>query len=189
MSDLQIELPDYDYTPWMGTSGMSTKHFGPALWNFLFISVLGGYPIKIDNDNLEHIQIKKAFYETITNLQYTLPCIFCRESYKIFINELKIESYLKGRIELCYWIYLIKDKVNKKLIKQENDYIKYQTKKYKKLYRIGKFDLDMLSMKLYKLDVMKKTIPSPSFIEVLKHYEIYRAICKPDLKKCIQKKI
>ncbi len=41
--------------------GMNTKVWGPHLWNFLFISIAGRYPIKIDKNNQEHKMIKNYF--------------------------------------------------------------------------------------------------------------------------------
>ena len=41
--------------------GMNTKVWGPHLWNFLFISIAGRYPIKIEKNNQEHKMIKNYF--------------------------------------------------------------------------------------------------------------------------------
>jgi hypothetical protein len=163
--------------------GMSTKHFGPMLWNYLFISILGRYPVKLDKHNDEHIQIAKSYYMTLVSIKDTLPCIYCRKSYSQFLKELPIKPFLKGRIELFYWVYLIKDKVNKKLINQENEL--YNNMKYKlhSLYENKKINKQMYDKKLKTLK--KKifvTIPTPPFTEVLDKYEKYRAKCKN--KKC-----
>jgi hypothetical protein len=47
-----------------------------------------------------------------------LPCKFCRESYKKFTKELPIDDYLNSKKDLIFWIYSIKNKVNKKLADQ-----------------------------------------------------------------------
>ena len=55
----------------------------------------------------------------LLSLGYTMPCIYCRESFKKFCKELPIESSLSGRIELMRWLYDLRNKVNEKLIAQE----------------------------------------------------------------------
>ena len=112
-----------DYSMYTSNDGMNTKVWGPHLWNYLFISILGRYPVKIDINNKEHRKIKHYFKSLLISLQYIMPCIYCRESYKLFIKELPIKPYLIGRIQLMYYVYLLKDKVNKKLQKQE--YLNY----------------------------------------------------------------
>ncbi len=144
-----------NYKEFLNDSGMNTKEWGPGLWKFLFISILGRYPKKIDEKKREHQIIKKSFKDLLINLEHILPCVFCRDSYKIFITELKIEPFLIGKIELMYWLYLIKDKVNKKLIDQE------------------------------KLTGINCTIETPPFIDVLQMYSEYRATCSIQMKKCV----
>ena len=68
-------------------------------------------------------------------LQYVLPCKYCRQSLKIFYEELPIEPYLKNKKKLSYWLYLIHNKVNKKLRDQglndnKNPTFKEVVKKY-----------------------------------------------------------
>jgi len=182
----QMELPkNINYSKYCGNGGMSSKHFGPALWNYLFISILGRYPTKIDKNNKEHMEIAKSYYQTIINLVHTLPCIFCRNSFKQFLTELPINSYLRGRIELVYWLYLMKDKVNKKLIKQEQALYDTEKAKLKQLHDDKKINLTTYNKRLEK--AKKKifvTIPSPPFKKVLDRYEQYRAKCVAQTQKC-----
>ena len=179
------KLEYIDHKKYYSESGMSTKHFGPMLWNFLFMSILGRYPVKLDIHNKEHVQIAKSYYMTLTSIKDTLPCIYCRNSYIQFLKELPIKPFLKGRIELFYWLYLIKDKVNKKLIHQENEYYTNMKNKLKSLY-----DNKKINKKIYdkKLKTLKKkifvTIPTPPFKQVLDKYEKYRANCINKTKKC-----
>ena len=114
-----------NYDKYLSLSGMKTRYWGPNAWNFLFCSILGTYPEKIDNKNKNHIKIKKEFKNLFSSLCFILPCIFCRESYTNFIKEISIDEHLHGRIELCNWLYKLKDKVNKKLIKQENKFFEH----------------------------------------------------------------
>lgn len=182
-----MELPkNIDYKKYHGKGGMSTKHFGPILWDFLFTSILGRYPVKIDVNNKEHIQILKGYYQTLTNLKITLPCIFCRKSYEQFLIELPINSFLLGRIELFYWLYLMKDKVNKKLITQELEYYKENKQKLKDMFLDEKITLKEYKKYIYK--IKKKifvTVPTPPFKQVLDKYEQYRAKCINKIQKCL----
>jgi len=95
-----------------------SKEFGTKYWYVLFTMILGAYPNKLDNKNKEHLKIRKAFKSMMFNLRYTLPCSICRKSYIIFYRENKIENYLESKVKLAYWLYLLKDKVNRKLMKQ-----------------------------------------------------------------------
>lgn len=161
-------------------SGMNTSVWGPKLWDSLFIMILGAYPPKLKN-NSEHKKIKKAFTSTLCNLQYTLPCSFCRVSYKQYYNELPIEQFTGSRLDMLYWLYLIKDKVNKKLLSQEIDYLTELHKKYK---------ANKISKPQYLKTVKNcfMTVSSPRFVNVLEKYEKHRAVCNKKLKKCTNKK-
>ena len=182
----QHTLPyNIDYSKYMSTSGLSTKKWGPSGWYFLFSCILGTYPIKIDNDNKEHIIIKKHFKNMIQSLQYTMPCIFCRKSFKQFYKELPIDSFLIGRFEFAYWLYLIRDKVNQKLIKQENEHYLNEKNKLKSAYYSRK-----LTKKDYynQLENIKKNIiitkKSPPFEDILQKYETIRSQCNKKIKTC-----
>lgn len=181
-----IVLPKHiNYSNYHNLSGMSTKHFGPQAWGFLFTSILGRYPIKVDKYNKEHQEIAKAYYNMLTNLTITLPCIYCRISFTQFLKELPIKPYLKGRIELFYWLYLMKDKVNKKLINQEKELYKSKIKKLKILYKNKKINKEKYNQKRNKLkQKIFKTIPTPPFNTVLNQYEKLRATCTKKLKTC-----
>ena len=132
---LPLELPkNIDYSKYESTSGMSTKHWGPSYWTFLFTAVMGTYPVKVDWDNKNDIELVSEFTSTIKSLVSILPCIFCRESLNGFFFELPIEPYTGSRVEMMYWVYLIKDKVNSKLIKQEKIILVKQAMEIKQKY-------------------------------------------------------
>jgi hypothetical protein len=146
---------------------------------------MGGYPPKLNPKDSNHVMIRKHFKQMFYNLQYTMPCIFCRESFKQFSKELPIEPFLKGRIELMYWLYLVRDKVNNKLIKQEQQC--FSDEKKKLLLKLNK---KQVTDKEYrsKLNALKKetiiTKPSPPFIDILVKYEAFRAKCSKKSKTC-----
>lgn len=178
-------LPEnIDYTPFHSPSGMATSKWGPNCWDFLFTTIIGRYPVKIKTTNDK--KIKMAFKEFLSNLEMILPCIFCRNSLTIFVKELPMEPYLVGRIPLMYWLYLIKDKVNKKLINQEQKCYKDEKIKMKKKYH------DKLISKSEYYDQINKfknstfvTVPTPPFEEVLKKYEQSRAVCSKKALTCV----
>lgn len=181
-----IQLPEgIDYSLYQGTSGMSTKHWGPAAWNFLFTSIMGRYPVKIDMTNSEHVIVKNSFKQMLTGLQIVMPCIFCRESFKKFLLELPIEPYLEGRIELMYWLYLMKDKVNKKLMGQENKCYTDEKRKLKAMFYSGVITEEEYykQVQAFKEETFH-TIPTPPFKEVLDKYESLRAVCSDKAKTC-----
>lgn len=175
-----------DFSKYSGNGGAKTRIWGPSLWNFLFTSIIARYPVKIDKNNKEHILIKTEFEHLFKSLGIILPCVFCRESYKGFLKELPIDKHLVGRIELMYWLYLIKDKVNKKLIKQENECYNDEIKKLKNMY----YNRELSKQEYYiKKEKAKKeifiTIRTPPFKNVLDKYEEHRATCSKKAKKCI----
>lgn len=92
---------------------MNTKDWGPHMWYSLH-TIAYNYPDKPTTEQRNHY---KHFYES---LQYMLPCKYCRESWKNFLKELPIDNYLHSRSAITFWIYLMHNKVNKKLREQGN---------------------------------------------------------------------
>ena len=90
---------------------MDTKFWGPDGWKLLH-SICEKYP---ENPKLKDKEIYSEFFNSIS---YVLPCIYCRISFKEYIRELPIENYIDNKKDLCYWLYLIHNKVNEKLRKQ-----------------------------------------------------------------------
>ena len=182
---MKAELPkNIDYTKYHSSGGMATSKWGPPCWDFLFTSIIGRYPIKIQTKSDK--EIKKSFKQFLSGLDMILPCIFCRNSLSNFIKELPIEPFLVGRIELVYWLYLIKDKVNNKLICQEKKCYKEEKIKLKELYKEKKITENEYYQKIKetksKIFVTKKT---PTFDQVLDRYEMNRAVCSKKALTCV----
>lgn len=97
-------------------TAVRTHVWGPPAWFFLH-SMAMAYPKKIDTNNPEHIKIRNSMYSFLSNLGNVLPCNLCGISYNGYIKEpdLEISKYLDSRAKLSYFIYLIHEKVNKKL--------------------------------------------------------------------------
>ena len=84
-----------------------------------------------------------------------------------------------------YWLYLIKDKVNKKLIYQEKICYNDEKIRLKKLV----YSKQLSEKEYYNLvEKFKKetfqTQDTPPFKQVLDHYESFRAVCDKRAKKC-----
>ena len=184
---MKLELPSgIDYTKYTSTSGMSTRNWGPAAWKFLFTCIMGRYPIKLDKKNKDHITIKNEFKHLLTNgLKTILPCVYCRNSFKDFLKEIPIEPYLIGRIELMYWLYLMKDLVNIKLINQEKVCYKDDKKRLKDLFYNKIITEQQYYTEIKELKISNfPTIITPSFEQILKEYEQIRAECSPKSLTC-----
>lgn len=92
---------------------MNTKFWGPGAWRFLH-TITFNYPVKPTSE-------QQFFYRQLfTNFGYTLPCKYCRDSYRQFLRELPLENYLHTRKALVYWLYMVHNKVNNKLRSQGN---------------------------------------------------------------------
>ena len=92
--------------------GMITSIWGPNIWHYLH-TLSFNYPIKPTLEN------KKYYKEFIINLQYTLPCKFCRINLK---NNLKVHPlrvcHLKDRDSFSRYVYKLHEIVNKMLNKK-----------------------------------------------------------------------
>jgi hypothetical protein len=114
----------------------------------------------------------------LTGLQYTLPCQFCRASFKQFLVDLPIERYTNSRLNMMLWLYLVKDKVNNKLISQEKDYLDSLLQQ-------------LASGKITRHEYLKtkngcfKTSITPPFEHVLQFYNKFSATCSKDIQKCV----
>ena len=91
--------------------GMLTTVWGPSMWHYLHIMSFN-YPPR------PSMEEKKKYKDFILNLQYTLPCKYCRTNLK---NNLKIHtlklSDMKNRESFSRYIYRLHEIVNKMLKK------------------------------------------------------------------------
>lgn len=95
---------------------MDTKAWGPDGWNLLH-SIAVSYP---DYPTLEIRQLYQEFFESIALM---LPCIYCRNSFTQYLDELPLQDYLQNSTRLSYWLYLMHHKVNDKLANQGVDVV------------------------------------------------------------------
>lgn len=100
---------------------MNTKFWGPPGWRFLHTTTFNYPPIIDTANNSDHFNLPDDIKNMFYGLQKTLPCKYCRQSFKQFMAELPIEPFLGSRKSLTYWLYAIHNKVNHKLRTQEWD--------------------------------------------------------------------
>jgi hypothetical protein len=89
--------------------GMLTTVWGPSIWHYLH-TMSFNYPVK------PTAQDKKYYRNFILNLQYTLPCKYCRINLK---NNFKAHPlkmcHMKNRQTFSYYVYRLHEIVNKML--------------------------------------------------------------------------
>ena len=92
--------------------GMLTSVWGPSMWHYLH-TMSFNYPTEPTNEN------KKHYKNFVKNLQYTLPCKYCRINLK---NNFKVhpikECHMKNRETFSRYIYELHELVNKMLKKK-----------------------------------------------------------------------
>ncbi len=87
---------------------MQTIKWGPGLWTSLHCMTFNypENPSEVDKDNY------KNFFNLLSVM---LPCVYCRDSYRIYIKYFKIEDFYNSRIGLCFWLYTLHNIVNEKI--------------------------------------------------------------------------
>jgi hypothetical protein len=92
-------------------NGMQTRVWGPAGWIFLHC-IAQNYPQDPTPEQ------KKYYQYFFTFAGKVLPCRYCRESYEQFIKEPDTcldEHAMRNRKTFTKWLYLVHNKINKKL--------------------------------------------------------------------------
>lgn len=94
--------------------GMMTKIWGPIAWTFLH-TISFNYPVNPTEED------KKNYMNYVLNLQYVLPCKYCRIN---LTNNLKKKPLLMCNMEnretFSRYIYELHETVNKMLNKKSN---------------------------------------------------------------------
>lgn len=92
--------------------GMLTSVWGPSLWHYLH-TMSFNYPVKPTP------QEKKHYKNFMLQLQYTLPCKYCRENLKNNYKKYPLkECTLKNRESFSKYVYRLHEIINKKLNKK-----------------------------------------------------------------------
>ena len=99
---------------YMSGDGMLTTVWGPSMWHYLH-TMSFNYPVHPTSED------KKKYKEFILNLQYTLPCKYCRINLKNnFKHHPLKDCNLKNRDTFSRYIYQLHEIVNKMLKKKSN---------------------------------------------------------------------
>ena len=100
-----------DYT---SGDGMITATWGPPMWHYLH-TMSFNYPV---NPTAED---KKHYREFIINLQYVLPCKYCRINLKTNLKQMPITlAVMASRESFSRYVYELHELVNKMLKKKSN---------------------------------------------------------------------
>jgi hypothetical protein len=94
--------------------GMLTTAWGPAIWHYLHVMSFN-YPV---HPTLED---KKHYRDFIINLQYVLPCKYCRMNLTNNFKKKPIQMCdMKNRDTFSRYIYELHETINKMLHKKSN---------------------------------------------------------------------
>lgn len=92
--------------------GMLTKVWGPLMWTYLHIMSFN-YPVHPTEEN------KKHYRDFILNLQYVLPCKYCRMNLTNNLKTKPLEMcHMESRETFSRYIYELHETVNKMLNKK-----------------------------------------------------------------------
>lgn len=94
--------------------GMLTSVWGPSLWHYLHL-ISFNYP-----NNPTKLQ-KIKYKQLLLNLQYTLPCKYCRINLKNNFKKFPlVDSIFENRNNFSRYIYNLHELINKMLGKKSN---------------------------------------------------------------------
>ena len=102
----------YNKKDYNSGDGMLTSVWGPSIWHYLHV-ISFNYPL-----NPTSIQ-KNKYKQLISNLQYTLPCKYCRINLKNNFKKYPLtDDIFKNRQNFSKYIYNLHEIINKKLGKK-----------------------------------------------------------------------
>jgi len=94
--------------------GMVTKIWGPVAWTLMH-TISFNYPINPTNED------KKNYRNFIINLQYVLPCKYCRMNLKNNFKQKPLKMcHMASRETFSRYVYELHELVNKMLHKKSN---------------------------------------------------------------------
>jgi hypothetical protein len=96
---------------YLSGDGMMTKIWGPAAWHFMH-TISFNYPIK------PTLEEKKYYSDFIINLQYVLPCKYCRMNLANNLKKKPLQMcHMASRDTFSRYVYELHELVNKMLKK------------------------------------------------------------------------
>jgi hypothetical protein len=104
----------YSTKDYSSGEGMMTSVWGPGMWHYLH-TMSFNYPINPTATD------KKKYKLCITNLQYTLPCKYCRINLKNNFKHLPLtNACMSSRDTFSRYVYDLHELINKMLKKKSN---------------------------------------------------------------------
>jgi hypothetical protein len=102
----------YSKEDYASSDGFLTSVWGPMLWSYLH-TMSFNYPVNPTPEDKRH------YREFIINLQYVMPCKYCRMNLKKNFKQLPLNmSYMKNRDTFSKYVYDLHEVVNKMLKKK-----------------------------------------------------------------------
>jgi len=102
----------YSINDYRSNDGMLTTVWGPGMWHYLH-TMSFNYPVNPTEED------KKNYYDFVYNLQYTLPCKYCRINLKNNFKKMPLNMCnLKNRETFSRYIYELHELINKMLKKK-----------------------------------------------------------------------
>ena len=99
---------------YIASDGFLTSTWGPPIWHYLH-TMSFNYPVNPTEEDKSH------YREFILNLQYVLPCKYCRINLKTNFKQLPLTMKdMKNRDTFSRYIYNLHELVNKMLKKTSN---------------------------------------------------------------------
>lgn len=168
---------------WVNSSmGVRTTSWGGPLWHALFC-------MAVNYEDHPSPNKKSIYLNYFDLLGHMLPCHFCREYYEQCITfVLPLKHFLddpKMKYPVVYWLYLLKDLVNQKLIRQEAECYAQQSLKIEQDLTLSKRAKTVKKQDLK--DRIFYTEPSPPFDDILAFYLSMKSTCESnDINKSLQ---
>lgn len=102
----------YKKSDYYSGDGMLTAVWGPALWHYLHIMSFN-YPVNPTKKD------KKHYKDFVINLQYVLPCRYCRDNLSLQFKKHPLQDYhMSSRNTFSKYIYQLHERINKRLNKK-----------------------------------------------------------------------
>ena len=102
----------YSTKDYESNDGMLVAVWGPSAWHFLH-TISFNYPVH------PTIEEKQKYRDFVVNLQYVLPCKYCRINLKTNLKQMPLTmSEMKNRETFSRYIYQLHELVNRMLHKK-----------------------------------------------------------------------
>ena len=145
----KISIKNTTHMDFNSNDGMLTSVWGPALWHYLH-SMSFNYP-----NNPTKFQ-KTKYKKFITDLQYTLPCKYCRMNLTKNFKALPLlDKHMKDRLTFSKYVYNLHEHINHMLCKKSGLTFEDIQNRYEN-FRARCTDKD-IKQKTWKMNNINKT--------------------------------